>query len=68
MRLVLATDAISPVVSMSDAGERLTEQFAIFEDVIALDQQVFGSAVRAGREPTPAVAAFVSRLAEDLRR
>jgi DNA-binding transcriptional LysR family regulator len=57
-RIVAATDAISPVVSLAPAGERFGKEFHVFEDVIALEAQMLGIATARRFAPTPAASAF----------
>ena len=57
-QLVLATDAISPVVSLAPAGDRFRDDFAVFDAVIMQEDQYLGVAQAAQRAPSPAAQAF----------
>jgi len=57
-KLVLSTDAISPLVTFSGPNARLRRDFAVFENVIALGEHALGIALMRQREQIPAVLAF----------
>ena len=63
-RLVLATDAISPVVSLAPPGTRYQGEFRVFEDVVALDPQALGIAHASARVASPAAEAFAALFRE----
>lgn len=58
-RLVAATDAISPVVSLAPASVRFRDEFSVFEGVLELDEQTLGIVYSRDRELSAAAAAFV---------
>ncbi len=58
-RLVAATDAISPVVSLAPPKSVFQNEFHIFSDVIYLDEHELGVAQPATRGLSAAAAAFV---------
>ena len=58
-RLVAATDAISPVVSLAPASVRFRDEFTVFEGVLELDEQTLGIVYSRNRELSAAAAAFV---------
>lgn len=58
-KIVSATDAISPVVTLSESGRRLRDRFSIFENIIELDDHMLGIATEKSRQSTPTTSAFI---------
>ena len=66
-QLVLATDAISPVVSLAPASVRFRDEFAVFDGVMMLTEQYLGVAHAVRRTPAPAARAFIQIFQSFLR-
>ena len=57
--LVLATDAVSPVLSLAPPTETFQQRFRAFADVVRLDPPALAVGMAKGREPGAAATAFV---------
>lgn len=57
--IVKATDAISPVISLTQPGEIFQKQFRTFKHAVKLSEQTLGVGWAAAREKGPTVQAFV---------
>ncbi|MDH3643946.1 MAG: LysR family transcriptional regulator [Gammaproteobacteria bacterium] len=64
--IVSATDAISPVISLTPLRGRLRDEFHVFEGVIRMDPQTIGIATSRNRELSPAASAFTEIVQEYL--
>lgn len=65
LEMVKRTDAISPVVTLGDPGERFRSRYQVWENIIHLERHEIGYAMNRGGGASPAVLAFREFVGSD---